>query len=185
MSDHDIGPVPGNQMLSAEVRDKPVESLRQADVRYQPSSRGDPLGQDEIVAGKVLAQCLWSSVECISPSEDFYSGSRVSRTSNLNGQAETVQELRPQLSLFRVHGADEDEACRVAMRYPFPLHHILPRGSHVEDRVHQMIREEIHLVDEKNAAMGTCQKAGTKHGDSLTERLREIEASDDHILRGV
>ena len=49
------------------------------------------------------------------------------------------------------------KAGRVAHADPFPLHGVPARRSRVEQHVHQVVVEQIHLIDVKQAAIGFGQ----------------------------
>lgn len=48
----------------------------------------------------------------------------------------------------------------MAHAHAFPFHHILAGGGGVEEEIHQMIFEKIHLVDIQKAAMGAREQSG-------------------------
>ena len=72
-----------------------------------------------------------------------------------DAQPEPVQQLRPQLALLRVHGADQQEpaeACRSEIA--FPLDARAAGGGGVQQHVDQVVGQQVDLVDVQHAAVG-------------------------------
>lgn len=56
-------------------------------------------------------------------------------------EAKAVEQLRAQLALFRVHGADQYKACRMPVGNAVALDQVGAAGGHIEQQVHQVIRQ--------------------------------------------
>ena len=78
---------------------------------------------------------------------------------HVDGEAEPVQQLRPQFTLFGVHGADQHEPGLVAVRdaVAFDVHPAHRRG--VEQHVDEVVVQEVDLVDVQHAAVRAGQQA--------------------------
>src|SRR5439155_23839710 len=79
---------------------------------------------------------------------------------DVHAEPEAVEQLRPQLTLFRVHGPDEDEAGGVAVRNTFPLDDVDAYSRRVEEDVHEVAIEQVHLVDVEDVAVRLGKDAG-------------------------
>ena len=102
---------------------------------------------------------------------------------HLDREPEPVEQLRPQLALLGVAGADQHEARGVAHREPLALDDVLARLRHVEQQVDEVVLEQVDLVDVEEAAMGARQQAGLEALDALGQRFLQVERADDAILR--
>ena len=72
-------------------------------------------------------------------------------------EAEPVEKLRAEFSFFGVHRPDQDEARRVGEGYALPLDDIDAGHGGVEEDVHHMVVEEVHLVDVEDPPVCRCQ----------------------------
>ena len=66
-------------------------------------------------------------------------------------QTEPVQQLGPQVALFRVHGAHQNEIGGVADGDSFPLHVVAAHGGGIQQNVDQVVVEEVNFVNVENA----------------------------------
>ena len=88
-------------------------------------------------------------------------------------QAKTVQQLRAQLPLLGVHGADQGDARLVLVRHAVALHAVGAAGAHVQQQVDQAIGQQIDLVHIQDPAMGARQQTGAElHGAALQGRFQ-------------
>jgi hypothetical protein len=93
----------------------------------------------QLLGHPVLAKAIWIGLEsqvalhnqhslvCVADAVDFYR------------KGEAVQQLRAEIAFLRVHGADQDEACRVCEGNAFALDNIHPHGSRVEQQIYHVI----------------------------------------------
>lgn len=100
-----------------------------------------------------------------------------------NSQAETVQKLRAQFPLLRVHGSDQHETGRMDDLEPFALDPVDPRSGHIEQQVDQMIFEQIDLIDIKNPAVRRSQQPRLEGAAPAPQRLFQMDAADHPIFR--
>ena len=101
---------------------------------------------------------------------------------HVDGQPEPVEQLRAQLALFGIHGADEHEARLMAVRDAVPLdvHPAHRRG--VEHHVDQMVVQQVDLVDVEHAAVGAGEQARREGVLAVAQHLLQIQRPDDAVL---
>ena len=107
---------------------------------------------------------------------------RVAGGAHLDGQTETVEQLRAQLTLLRVHRADKGHAGGVRNRNPIALNGVAAHRGGVEEEVDEVVVQQVDLVDVQQAAMRLRQQAGLEAGLTGRERLAQIERADHAVL---
>ena len=108
----------------------------------------------------------------------------IRRRRHLNGQTETVEQLRSQLTLFRVHGANEHEPGRVTVGHTIALHPVDARNGHVEERVDEMVGQQVDLIHVQHPAMSRRQQAGSESGGSVSQQCSQVDGAQYAILGG-
>ena len=103
---------------------------------------------------------------------------------DLDREGKAVQQLRAQFAFLGVHGADQDEAGRVAERDALALDDVLAHRGRVEQDVDQMVLEQVDLVDVEDAAVGGREQAGLEGALAGFQRALQIEGSDQPVLGG-
>ena len=73
---------------------------------------------------------------------------------HVHGQAEAIQQLRPQIAFFGVHSADKDELSRVGEADSFALDHVHAHGGAVQQQVNHVVVQQVDFVDIEQAAVG-------------------------------
>ncbi len=103
---------------------------------------------------------------------------------HIDGEAEPVQQLRAQLALFRVHGADQHEAGLMAVRdaVAFDVDPAHRRG--VEQHVDQMVVQEVDLVDVQHAAVRTGQQPRREGVLAVAQHTLQVQRADHPVLGG-
>ena len=101
---------------------------------------------------------------------------------DLAGEAEAVEQLRAQLPLLRVAGADEHELRRMAQAQALALDGVDARGRHVEQEIHQVVLQQVDLVDVEEAAVGLGQQPRLERLDPGAERPLQVEGADHPVL---
>ena len=114
---------------------------------------------------------------------DLHPHLRITRRRDVDGQAETVEQLRAQLALLRVHGPHQHEGRFLHMGHPVALHGDPARGGGVEKHVHQMIREQIDLVDVEHSPIGARQQARAELRMTGRQHRLHVDGTDHPILR--
>ena len=108
----------------------------------------------------------------------------ITHRAHLHTHAETIEQLRPQFALLRVAGADQHEAGWMAYGHALTFHRVPTRSSGIEQNIHQMVIQQVHLVHIKQAAVGLGQQAGFKGTHALAEGLLDVNRSAETVLRG-
>jgi hypothetical protein len=152
--------------------------------RADPAAgRDDALAQASVLLVEAGDEGGRVPVEAVASAHDFDAGRQVLGRLHLDREAKSVEELRPELALFGISGADQHEAGRVPDAETFALDHVLARRRHVEEEVDEVVLEKIGLVDVEKAAMGAGEKAGLERLDALGQRPLEVERAHDPVLR--
>lgn len=99
-------------------------------------------------------------------------------------EAETVEQLRAQFALFRVHRADQHETRRMPVGNAIALDQVDAAGGDVEQQIHQVVRQQVNFVDVEHAAVGLGQHARGKPRATFAEGGVQVEAADDALLAG-
>src|ERR1044071_1778424 len=89
--------------------------------------------------------------------DNLHAQIEISHGADLSMQTEAVEQLRAQFPFFRIAGADQDKASRVADTDPFALDDIAPACRRVEEQINEMIFQQVDLIDIKKASIGACQ----------------------------
>ncbi len=110
---------------------------------------------------------------------------RVEDALDVDAKAETVEQLRAELTLLRIHGADEDEPRRVRERHPLPLDDIDPHGGGIQEHVHDVVVEEVDLVDVEDVAVRLGQHAGLELARPRSQGCLDVDRAHHPVLRGV
>ena len=144
----------------------------------------DPITQPLFGIRVPRAEGLRVRIELQSPADHVGAQCRVLRCGDLDGETEAVEQLRTQLALFGIHGADEHEPRRVGDRDAVAFHGDGAHGGGIEEQVDQMVVQQIDLVDVENPAVRLGQKARFEVHGALAERLFEVDRSGHAVLGG-
>ncbi len=109
---------------------------------------------------------------------------RLSAGCDLDGQPEAVQQLRAQFTFFGVHRPDQQEAGGMAHRHPVAFDVGDTEGGRVQQQVHEMVVQEVDLVDVEQAAMGGGEQPRPQRRDAFGERPVEVDRPGDPVLGG-
>ncbi len=123
-------------------------------------------------------------VECQTPPYRRRPLGRVACRPHPDRQPETVQQLRPQVPLLRVHGPDQQEAAGVDVGDALPLHPVDAAGGHVQEHVHQVIREQVDLIDVEDSAVRGRDQTGAEPLAAARQRRGQIDRPNHAILGG-
>ena len=97
-------------------------------------------------------------------------------------QPEPVQQLRPQFSLLRVHGADQDEPGRMGKGYAFALHHVDAHSSSIEEDVGHVVVQQVDLVDIEDTAVDRREDARIDGYHPLTDRPLHVDGAHHPVF---
>jgi hypothetical protein len=102
---------------------------------------------------------------------------------DLSVEAETIEKLRPQFTLFGIARAYEHEPSGMADGNALAFDYVAARRRRVKQDVYYVIIEQIHFVDVEEAAIGARQQSGFERLHSLNQRALDIERPAHPILR--
>ncbi len=169
-----------DQASDRAVQLAPHDHLRQQLRRFcetaaQVTLRVLPLGREAVgigVPGLTAPQHLRAHGRVRDPVDD-------------DVQSDAVCELRPELALLGVHGADEHEARRMRDRHAFALDRVDAHGGRIEEHVGEMVVEQVDLVDVEDAAVGRGQEARLERHHPLAQSPPDIDRAGHAVLGGV
>jgi hypothetical protein len=104
------------------------------------------------------------------------------RGAHLHRQAKAVQQLRAQLAFFGVAAAHQHKAGGVAHAQAFALDQVFARGGHVDQQVHQVVVEQVDLVDVQKAPVRLGQQAGGERLHALRQGFFQIQRADHAVF---
>ncbi len=103
---------------------------------------------------------------------------------HLDRQPEPVQQLGAQVSLLGIATPHQDKSGRMPQAQPLPLHQVDPAGRHVEQQVHEVVLQQVHLVDIEKPAMRPGQDPRLEVLLPPGERPLQVERANHPVLRG-
>ena len=109
---------------------------------------------------------------------------RVARRGHLDGEAEPVEQLRPELALLGVHGADQHEPGGVLDRDAVALDGRAAHRGGVEQQVDEVVVQQVDLVDVQDPAVGAGEQAGLVLRLALRQRALEVQRAEHAVLGG-
>ena len=87
------------------------------------------------------------ALEILAPLDDEDAAVEVSDRLDFGAESEAVEQLRAKLALLGVARADEPEARRMFGRDAFALDAVAPRRGHVEQKINEVVFEQVHFVN--------------------------------------
>ncbi|MCY1493360.1 hypothetical protein D9M68_271960 [compost metagenome] len=131
-----------------------------------------------------LDEALRVAVEGQPAAHDGLAGGAVDVRGEAHEQAEAVEQLRAQLALLRVHGADQGDARRMLVGDAVALDAVHAAGADVEQQVDQTVGEQVDLVDVQHAAVGARQQAGLEGDGAALQRGLQVQRAEQLLLAG-
>lgn len=144
----------------------------------------DFLARLVISLGPLGSEAFGIAIKGIATLDYFDARIEIGRGGDFDGESEAIEQLRAEIAFFGIAAADEDKARGMAHADSFALDDILASGGDVEQEVHEMIFEEIDLVDVEVAAMRAREESGLVGFFAAGEGAFEIECADDPIFGG-
>ena len=132
----------------------------------------------------MVTERLGVTVERQASANDLLPGLGLGQAFQRHVQAKTVEQLRAQLALFRVHGADQHETGIVPVRDAVALDAVGATGSHIEQQVNQRVRQQVDLIDIQHATVGLGQHPRGKLRLALPQRGIQVEGADQPLFTG-
>jgi len=100
----------------------------------------------------------------------------------LNAEAKTVQELRAQIPFLGVHRTDQDEPGGMGKGYSFPFHGVHPHSRRIEEQIHDVIFQQVHLIDVEEVPVGVGQDTRFKSFFAFLQGVLDIEGAHQPVL---
>ena len=160
------------------------QGLGQGHLGQQGLGRPDPTPEGLLLRRPAGAEGGGVFLKGQAAAHHLLAGLRLLFAVHLHHQAEAIQQLGPQIPLLRVHGAHQDEAGRMAVGDPLPLHGVDPHGGGVQQHVHNVILQQVDLVHVEDISIGLGQQAGLKGADALLQRPLQIQGAHHPVLGG-
>ena len=157
---------------------------RHLDIRQPGPGFGEHGAEVGVLAGPLPHEGGAVGIELVATHDDLDAGGNVGGCADLHREAEAVEKLRTKLPLFRIAAADQNESRRMTNAEPLSLDDIFAGGRDIEQKVDDVILEQIHLVDIEKAAMSPRQQPRLEPGLAGHESAFEIERTGHAILGG-
>jgi hypothetical protein len=180
----EVGPVTVHPHLGACVGDQEHQGPRHP---HLPHGRPRPeQGRLEValLRAPVREERLAVVLEHGPPLDDRHALIGDGKPLDIDAEPEPVQQLGAHVPLLGVHRPDEDEAGRVRIRDALTFHRVHTHGRGVQQRVHQMVVEQVDLVDVEDAAVGRRHQTRLEPAFPMLESVLHVERTDEPVLGG-
>ncbi|CAK0431398.1 Uncharacterised protein [Burkholderia pseudomallei] len=181
---HEVAAQAVDGRADAQLGDARVRGVVERERRQRGARRANLRDERRLRVAVLRAKAVRIEIEREPRLDDPLPRRRVVAVRELHHQPETVEQLRAQLALFRVHRADEREARRVAVRHAVALDRVDAARGRVEQRVDERVRQQVDLVDVQHAEMRARDEAGRKAHRIVGERAREVERTRHLLVAG-
>ena len=131
---------------------------------------------------KRAAKAVGILLERLAPFDDLDALTNIANALDIDAQAKAVEQLRSQLALLGVHGADEDEPRRMRHRHALALDGVLTHRRGVEEDVDDVVVEEVHLIDVEDVAVRFGEHARLELFLAALDRCLDIDRADNAVL---
>jgi hypothetical protein len=168
----DVGAVPIDARLPAQFRDLAFELRGQFHIGKCLACGREPRGRVEFAALVVAPGFAGAAVRAERAVDDRHAVLDVVTAGDGRLQSEPVPELWAEVPLLWVHRPDEGHVGRMRDAQSVAFDAVDAAGGRVQKHVHQMVVEEIHLVDVEDSPIGSGEQ-------SRLELLRAIEGIFD------
>ena len=178
----DVGAHAVHVEARADPRDGGQRPLGEPDPAEDAAGGGDPLTQGALVVGVRGGEPGGVGLERDAAAHHLGPQFGVARRGHLHGETETVQQLRAELALLGIHGADQHETGGVLDRQAIALDGDAAHRGGVEELVHHVVVEQIDLVHVEDPAVGASEQAGLEHGHAVGQRALQVQRPGDPVL---
>ncbi len=182
MVDDDVRAVAEDVGFHADGRDQPGMAWSDPDVLHRRDRLRQRAREVVVRRGELIGELVVAEPEGGVTLGDQHTLVRVEDALDVDAKAETVEQLRAELTLLRIHGADEDEPRRVRERHPLPLDDVDPHGGGIQEHVHDVVVEEVHLVDVEDVAVRLGQHARLEAPRPGAQRSLDVDRAHDAVL---
>jgi len=123
-------------------------------------------------------------LECTAPLEYLHSLGGIRDPLDVHAQPEAIEQLGADLAFFGIHRAHEHESRGMLEADALTFDDVHTHRRRVEQRVNDVIIEEVHFVDVQDAAVGIGQKPRLEAPLAVLERMFEIDRTHDPVFGG-
>ena len=129
-------------------------------LRQQCDAVLDLMAQLMLLLMIALHKCLGVLLVLTLEPHNLHTLHRIGDALDLHTEAKAVQQLGTQFTFVRVHSANQNEFGRMGEGNTLPFHGIGTHGSRVQQKVHNVIVQQIDLIHIENATVGHSQHTG-------------------------
>src|SRR5438309_7555626 len=180
-----VGPMAVNLEADIQLSECPEDAGRHHHVGEAHDCLGDAGPDLSILVGEALAERRGVGFPFLAALDDLNPLADVLDAFHVHRQPESIQQLRPQITFLRIHGAHQDETRRVPDRNPLALDHVDPHGRGIEQDVDQMVVEQVDLVDIQNVAVRLRQHARLEAALAALDGGLDVDRAHHPVLRGI
>jgi hypothetical protein len=123
-----------------------------------------------------------NGIERQPPLHDLATQRAVHGRRDVDRERESIEQLRAQPAFFRIHAADEHELRLLRRAEAVALEHVDAARHRVEQRIREMVRQQIDLIDVEHAAMRLRQHPRLQRRLAF-HRALDVETAEQPILR--
>ena len=180
--DHDVGAVAHRPGVDAGEGDQPAHLGGHLDERQQLLGLDDDRAQPCFVL--LAGSSLGTRVRLLGDIP-FHHGDPVgdgAEPDDVDAEAEAIEELGAELPLLGIHGPDQDESGGMDHRHALALDDVDAHRGRIEENVHQVIVEEVDLVDVEDVAVGVSEDTRLEAALPLLDGALDVESAHDPVL---
>ena len=171
----DVSAHPVDIESRADLGDLAKHRIRKFDIGYGGLCGCDPGGKLLLLGLMARPEPSGIGVEGHPPADDLDANTGIPWGHDLDREPKPVEQLGPQLSLLWVHGANQHHLGGVGDGDAVTLNGVAPHGGCVQQQIHQVIVQQVHLIDVEDAAIGTSQQTRFEGSLPLAKRCLKIE----------
>src|SRR5882672_4323236 len=126
--------------------------------REPPPRRDDPLAErmlSRLLRFKNACRMIVKS-QALADRRD--PGTAYLESAHRHAEPETIEKLWPKLTLLGIHRADQDEPRGLAGGNTIALDCDPTTGGRIQKKIHNVIRQQIHLIDIQDSAVGSSKQ---------------------------
>ena len=144
----------------------------------------DLIGKLLLMRLPLTTEALRIAFVCHAALHDGHALPRLGDAVHVDAKGETIQELRPQVALLRVHRADEHEAGGVTEADALALHHVHAHCRRVEQQIDNVVIQQIDFIHVEQAAIGRGEHPRLEMPLAMLNGLLDVQRAYHPILGG-
>ncbi len=180
--DREVGAEAVGPFAGATGAERGEDRVGDLDRGQETLGAGDPFPLAAVGLGPAGAEGRGIGLEREPAADDLGAERGVGHRLDLDGQAEAVEQLRAEVALLGVHRPDEDETRGMAERQALALDVVDAHRGGVKQQVHQVIAEEVHLVDVQDAPVRGREQARLERPRAGAQRPFQVQAADHAVF---